>query len=115
MIAEQKQKRLDVVTLLNEIFYVEDQAYLRRIVAIDETWIRGFEPELKSYSNEWRTTGSLRPKNSASSIKGQENYDLCLPSTRNHHARLPCGRSSTGVYYRAFMQILRRKMYKNRP
>ena len=33
---------------------VEDQAFLRRIVSIDETWIMDFEPELKSQSNEWR-------------------------------------------------------------
>jgi len=32
------------------------------VVAIDETWIRDFEPELKSQSNEWRGKGSPRPK-----------------------------------------------------
>ena len=33
--AEQKQKRLDVATLLKERFDIEDQAFLYRIVAID--------------------------------------------------------------------------------
>ena len=28
------------------------------IVAIDETWVRDFEPELKSQSNEWRSPSS---------------------------------------------------------
>ena len=46
--AEQKQKRMDIATMLKERFEVEDEAFLRRIVAIDETWIRDFEPELKS-------------------------------------------------------------------
>ena len=46
--AEQKQKRLDIATLLKEKFDVEDQEFLRIIVAIDDTWIRDFEPELKS-------------------------------------------------------------------
>ena len=32
------------------------------IVAIDETWVRDFEPELKSQSNEWRSPSSPRPK-----------------------------------------------------
>ncbi|KAJ4448028.1 hypothetical protein ANN_10040 [Periplaneta americana] len=41
---------------------VEDQAFLRRIVAIDETWIRDFESELKSQSNEWRGSAFPRPK-----------------------------------------------------
>ena len=35
--AEQMQKRLGIATLLKERFDVEDQAFLRRIVAIDET------------------------------------------------------------------------------
>ena len=60
--AEQKQKRLDISTLLKEIFDTEDQTFFRRIVTIDETWIRYFEPELKSQSNEWKATGSYRPK-----------------------------------------------------
>ena len=48
--------------LLKERFDVEDQAFLRLIVAIDETWIRDFELELNSQFNKWRTTGSPRPK-----------------------------------------------------
>jgi hypothetical protein len=39
-------------------FNVEGQAFLYRIVAIDETWVRDFEPELKSQSNEWRSPNS---------------------------------------------------------
>ena len=33
------------------------------IVAIDETWVRDFERELKSQSNEWRSPSSHDPKN----------------------------------------------------
>jgi hypothetical protein len=32
--------------------------YLNRIVAIDETWLHGYEPECKSQSSEWYTSGS---------------------------------------------------------
>lgn len=32
--------------------------YLNRIVAIDETWLRSYEPEFKSQSSEWHTSGS---------------------------------------------------------
>jgi hypothetical protein len=38
--AEQKQKRLETATLLKQRFKVEDQAFLYRIVAIDETCVR---------------------------------------------------------------------------
>ena len=57
---EQKPKRLDIATLLlKERFDVEEQAFFRRIVALDEMWIRDFKPE----SKKWRATGSPLPKN----------------------------------------------------
>ena len=62
MTAEQKQKHLDIATLLKERFDAKDQALLGPIVAIDETWIRDFAPEFKSQSNEWGATDSSRPK-----------------------------------------------------
>ena len=34
---------------------------LKRIVAIDETWIRSFEPKLKRQSAEWHTPNSPSP------------------------------------------------------
>jgi len=60
--AEQKQKRLEIATLLKQSFNVEGHAFLYRIVTIDETWVRDFEPEFKSQSNEWRSPSSTRPK-----------------------------------------------------
>jgi len=32
------------------------------IITIDETWVRDFEPEFKSQSNEWRSPSSPRPQ-----------------------------------------------------
>jgi len=61
--AEQKQKRLEIATLLKQKFNVDGQTFLYRNVAIDETWVRDFEPELKSQPNEWRSSTSPRPKN----------------------------------------------------
>jgi len=62
--AEQKQKSQEIVTLLKRRLKVEDQAFLYRIVAVDEMWVRDFGPELKSQSNEWRSpTSNLQPKN----------------------------------------------------
>ena len=62
MTAEQKQKRLEIATLLKQRFNVEGQAFLYRIFAIDETWVRDYEPDLKSQSNEWRIPTSPLPK-----------------------------------------------------
>ena len=60
--AEQKQKRLEIATLLKQRFNIEGQGFLCRIVAIDETWVRDFEQALKSQSNECRSPTSPRPK-----------------------------------------------------
>jgi len=60
--AEQKQKHLEIATLLKQRFNIQGQAFLYQIVTTDETWIRDFEPELKLQSNEWRSRTSPRPK-----------------------------------------------------
>ena len=62
--AKQKQKRLDIATLLEERFYVEEQEFLRRIVAIDEEWIRDFESGLKSQSNKFPSVKKYRESQS---------------------------------------------------
>ena len=113
--AEQKQKCLDIATLLKERFDVEDQAFLHRIIANDEMWIRDFEPELKSQSNEWRSTGFPRPKKI---IRTQSKVKQTIIFAYDHQGvimtdRVPCGRSVTGIYYCAFMQTFRRKMHKH--
>jgi hypothetical protein len=60
--AEQKQKHQEIATLLKQRFNVEDQTFLYQIVAIDKTWVRDFELELKLQSNEWRSPNSPQPK-----------------------------------------------------
>jgi len=47
---------------LKQRFNVEGQAFLYRIVAIDETWVRDFEPDLKLQSNEGRSPTPPCPK-----------------------------------------------------
>ena len=62
MTAEEKQKCLEIATLLKQRFNVEGQAFLYRIVAIDKMWVRDFEPELKSQSDEWKSPTFPQPK-----------------------------------------------------
>jgi len=50
--AEQKQKCLDIATLLKQRFNIEGQAFLYQTVTTDKMWVRDFELELKSQSNE---------------------------------------------------------------
>jgi hypothetical protein len=59
---EQKCRRLEIAQQLLHTFREEGNKFLQNVVAIDETWIRDFEPELKSQSSECRGKGSLRSK-----------------------------------------------------
>lgn len=57
---EQRARRVEVATQLLNRYEAEGEGFLKRIVAIDETWIRDFEPELKSQSMAWKGKGSPR-------------------------------------------------------
>jgi len=84
------------------------------VVAIDETWIRDFEPELKSQSSEWRGKGSSRPKKfkrAQSNVKQMMIFAYDCKVTD----RVPSGTTVTAADYRQFLQKLRRKMHANRP
>jgi len=59
---EQKCRRIEIAQQLLHRFREEGKEFLQNVVAIDETWIRDFEPELKSQSSEWRDKVSPRPK-----------------------------------------------------
>ena len=59
--SDQAEGRLYVGTHLLSRFDSEGQDFLSRIVAIDEMWVRSYEPELKRQSAEWHTPSSPRP------------------------------------------------------
>ena len=87
------------------------------IAAIDETWVRDFEPELKSLSNECRSPSSPRPRKFR---RAQSKVKQMMIFAYDHRGiimtdTVPCGTSVTAVYYRDWMKELRRKMHKNRP
>ena len=86
------------------------------MVATDETWIRDFEPELKSQSSEWRGKGSPRPKKFK---RAQSNVKQMMIFAYDCKGvimtdRVPSGTTVTAAYYRQFLQKLRRKMHTNR-
>jgi len=53
---------LEIAQQLLHGFREEGNEFLQKVVAIDETWTRDFELELKSQSSEWRGKGFPRPK-----------------------------------------------------
>ena len=59
--SEQAEHRLEIATDLLSRFSEEGNKFLSRIVTIDETWVRSYEPELKSQASEWHAPNSRRP------------------------------------------------------
>jgi histone-lysine N-methyltransferase SETMAR len=56
--SEQAERRLNIATNHLSRFSKEGRNFLSRIVAIDETWVRSYDPELKRQSAEWHTPNS---------------------------------------------------------
>jgi hypothetical protein len=112
--AEQKQKRLEIATLLKQRFKVGGQAFLYQIVAIDETWVTDFEQELKLQSTERRSPTSPRPKK----FRGaQSKVKQMMTFAYDHRGiimtdRVTCGTSGTATYYRDWMQKIGQKNAK---
>ena len=89
---------------------------LQRIVAIDETWIRSFEPELKRQSSKWHTKDSPRPlkfRRSQNRPKMLMIFAYDFRGVLTAH-RVPKGRTVNKEYYEkylwtVFRPALRRK------
>ena len=58
----EKCRMIEISKELLSRYANEGENMLKRIVTIDETWIRSFEPELKRQSSEWHTPNSPRPQ-----------------------------------------------------
>ena len=57
----EKHQRVNITCKFVKRCGEDGNEMLQRIVAIDETWIQSFEPELKRQSSEWHTKNSPRP------------------------------------------------------
>ncbi|KAJ4431735.1 hypothetical protein ANN_20337, partial [Periplaneta americana] len=70
----------------------EGDDFLGRIVAMDETWTRSYEPNLKRQSNEWKHPGSPRPKKvrpTQSAVKEMFIVAYDIDGVTLHHAVPP--------------------------
>lgn len=115
---EQKEARLRIAQTHLSRYERELDDFLDRIVTIDESWMRDFEPELKSQSNEWRSKSSPRPKKV---IRQQSKTKLMMIMAYDRQGvictqKVPQGTTVTAKFYKKFLsQYLRRKIRKSRP
>jgi len=114
---EQKAARKRVAEELLRRYEAEGEQFLNRIVAIDETWIRDFEPELKSQSCQWKHSTSPRPKKCR---RQQSKVKLMMIMAYDKNGviatdRVPPGSTVTASYYTKFLQdVLRPKIRQKR-
>ena len=83
---------------------------LQRIVAIDETWIWSFEPELKHQSSEWHTKNSPRPvkfRRSQNCAKMLMIFAYDFPRVLMAH-RVPIGQTVNKEYYKMYIRTILR-------
>ena len=76
---KQKVCRQRIAEELLHHYQTEGEEFLKRIVALDETWMWDFEPELKSQLSQWKHTVSPHPKKMLPpTIKGETDDNLCV-------------------------------------
>ena len=96
----------------------EGDQFINRIVAIDKTWLRSYEPELKSQSSEWHTPSSPRPAKFRRTQGALKQLAIIAYDNRGILVTdyVPIGQSVTGTYYAKFLQAkLRPAIRKKRP
>jgi transposase len=91
---EQKAQRKGTATLLLSCFQQKGDPFLRCIAAIDETWIRDFEPELKSQSAQWKHPSSPR---TSKCRRQQSKVKQMVIMAYDHEGVIATDRVPTGV------------------
>jgi hypothetical protein len=102
---EQKAARKRVAEELLRRYEAEGDQFLKIIFAIDETWIRDFEPQLKSQSSQWKHANSPRPKKCG---RQQSKVKLMLIMTCDKNGviatdRMPPGSTVTAAYLLTYL------------
>ena len=106
----EKHHRVKIARTLLHRYGEEGDEMLQRIVAIDETWIRSFEPELKRQSNEWHTKDSPRPlkfRRSQNCPKMLMIFAYDFRGVLTAH-RVPTGRTVNKEYYEKYLRTVLR-------
>jgi len=115
---EKKAARNRVAEELLRRYEAEGEQTLNRIVAIDETWIRDLEPQMKYRSSQWKHANSPRPKKCR---RQQSKVKLMMIMAYDKNGvmatdRMPPGSTVTAAYYRKLLQdVLRPKIRQRSP
>ena len=117
LIEEQKQNRVQTSAALLACQFREGQAFLNRIIAIDETRSRCYEPELKRQSVEWKSPGEDRPVKFRQTHGGPKQMLIMAYGNERliYTHFVPVGQTVNKEYYRQFLQKLRQAVRRKCP
>ena len=106
----EKHQRVNIARKLLKRYGEDGDEMLQRIVAINETWIQSFEPELKRQSSERHTKTSPRPvkfcrSQNCAKILMIFAYDFRGVLTAH---RLPTGETVNKEYYKMYIRTILR-------
>ena len=106
---DQRQRRVEISQQLLARYREEGDFFLRRIVTLDETWARCFEPELKRQSAEWHHRDSPPSSRPRKFRQGPSQVKVMLIVAYDmqgiilvHH--VPPKTTVNSAYYRHFLQ-----------
>ena len=102
----QKWQRYAIAQDLLNRYQREEDGFLGRIVTLDETWARSYEPHLKRQSNEWKHPGSPRPKKvrpTQSNVKAMFIVAYDIDGVILHHT-VPQRQTVNAAYYCSFLR-----------
>lgn len=115
---EQKACRVSISSAHLARFNREGEAFLSRVVAGDETWIRSYEPLLKRQSSEWRSPGSPRPTKAVRGMAKLKTMHIIFYSSSKVLCdyAVPPGTTVNGALYRwVLIHKLRPAIAKKQP
>ena len=106
LIADQRQRRVDVCQELRELAN-NDRCFLSRIITGDESWCYGYDPERKQQSLQWTSPQSPRPKKARQVRSATKTMLIIFFDIRGifHHEFVPPKRTVNSELY---CDVLRR-------
>ena len=95
----------------------DDPNFISNVITGDETWVYGYNPEIKQQSSKWTSPNSRRPKKSASSsLQCQVHVYLSFDMQGTVHKEfVPLGHTINGKSYCEVLKRLREGIRHKRP
>ena len=114
--AEQKQQRINICKSLKRSLN-RDRNLLSKIIAGDETWIFGYDPETKNQSSQWKFPGSPRPMKCRQVKSKIKSMLIVFYDHRGivHREFVPEGQTVNQHFYLDVLRRLREDVRRKRP